>query len=232
MKKVFILITCLISFLLVISLLLLFIPGPAIRLYVGHLARSRGLEVSSPALDISLLKEWRFRDVTISGKKGNTVRIEKLTIYPRLLHLLRGQLRLGLAAEGIKFYKSLPLLDAVSGLLSIPPFGRIPIDRVETDLFLKRNILKMENVKVLSRDVRIYGAGSLNTGAGDIDCRLKFLFSSRVTDAMNKTAKAILLRYESPGWMGLNIKTSGNYRRPRIRLDSDFLKLNIKGATP
>ena len=87
----------------------------------------------------------------------------------------------------------------------------------------------MENLSLASKDVKIIGAGAVDTETRLMEFSLKLLFSEDVTSKVNEIVRLVMLKEEEPPWMSLNIKVGGDYRRPRLSLSNDLLNLNIQG---
>ena len=209
-------------------MLIIAFPNAIANLYACYIERNLGVDISFSSSEIVLLKEWHFNDVEISSKKGYALSIKGVAIYPPFLSLRKRELNANCKAKNIKFRKGLPLLDSISMLLSTKSLADVAIESIEVNIALKHKRLQMNNLKALSKDVKVFGEGEVDINKSLMDYKLKFLFSKDITDNLHNTIKTSLLKQEDPYWMSLNIRANGDYKKPSLSLDSDFFKLNIR----
>lgn len=228
-KRLLLLFACLVGTFLIVILIIIAFPQTIVTLHNSYIEKYVGVNINFSSSDISLLKEWRFGNVDISSKKGYTLSIEHMVLFPPFFSLGKGEINANCKAKNISFHKELPLLNSIFKLLSIQSIGDITFDSIEVNIALSRNKIEMNDLKALSKDIRVVGEGSVDTDDGLMNYSLKFLFSKDITDNLHNAIKISLLKPEDAYWMSLNIKASGNYKRPNLSLESDFLNLNIKG---
>jgi len=228
-KRLVVFFACACSVFLVVLILIVIFPAPIINLYIGNIEKRLNVNIDFSLKDASLLKEWSFNRVKVSSKRGYTLTIDSLTLYPPFYSLREGQININSKAQNLRFQKKLPLLDAACGLLSIQPLKDIIFDRVDVHVKVKGGKVKMENLNLASKSVKIFGAGVVDTETRLMECSLKFLFSESITSNVNEIVRLAMLKEEEPPWMSLNIKVSGDYRRPHLSLSNNLLNLNIQG---
>jgi len=221
----------LILFLLVC--LLLFLPIRSNT--VNHFILSFFDDKVAKAIEFENSKIWLPGNIFLGGisasDKGSVLlQAETVNINYNLAAMLSGKKEIVFSAKGVKFYKDISLLNSVSNILTIPKMPNIGFSAIDGDLEIHKDAVLVKRLAASNDDMVINGEGSIKK-TGDLDCTIHFSFDKHITDTIPDFVKMTLLSEEKDGWMGITLKTTGNYAKPSLHVDSELFKLNIKETT-
>lgn len=166
-------------------------------------------------------------DVSITDERGRLYHIDAIDIRYNLPSFLFKKRQFHFNLKGIKLYQDMGLLDSVAGMLAISAMPDVEFDVIEGTFELHKNAIFIKDIYVHNDKIRIRGSGWMDND-GSLDCDVNFSFSKDVTDMIPDAVKVTLLRREKTrGWMGIDFKVKGNYKKPTLHITSDTLKLNI-----
>lgn len=165
--------------------------------------------------------------ITASDKGGMLYRAESLNIKYNIQGLLFGKKEMSFCAKEVKFYKDIGLLNSVSRILTIPQMPNVDFNAIEGDFNFQKDATYIKKASARSGNMVIRGEGLIKNN-GDLDCNVHFSFSKPIVDSIPDIIKMTLLSEENNGWMGITLKTTGNYAKPSLHIDSETFKMNIK----
>ncbi len=166
-------------------------------------------------------------EITSSGEGGMTYHAETLRVKYNIAKILSGKRNVWFSVNGITFCKAVGLLDSVSRILAMPQTPGAGFDFISGSLEFRDNAVYIEKIEAVNKDVIVKGSGRIGRDGG-LDCDLHFSFSEAIVNTIPEAIKTTLLTKEPGGWMGIALKTTGNYAKPSLCIDSGTFKLNIK----
>lgn len=165
--------------------------------------------------------------VSASNKGGILYRAETVDISYNIAAILSGKKEIVFSMKDVKFYKDIGLLNSVSRVLTMPEISNVGFKSIEGDFDFERDAVHVRKLAASNPNMAIRGEGWIKRD-GTLDCNLHFSFSKSIVDTIPDIIKATLLTDENNGWMGITLKTTGNYAKPSLHIDSETFKLNIK----
>lgn len=218
----------LILFLLVCAFLLLPIRSNA----VNHFILSSLNDKIAGAVEFENSKIWLpgsifLWGISVSDKGGALFQAETVRISYNLASMLAGKKEIIFSAKGVKFYKDIALLNSVSSVLTIPKMPNIRFSAIDGDFEIQKDAVFVKKLTASNDDMIVSGEGSIKK-TGGLDCAMHFSFDKHITDTIPDFVRMTLLSEEKDGWMGITLKTTGNYAKPSLHIDSELFKLNIK----
>lgn len=233
MKPIFnILIKAALILFLFVCLLLLF---PIRSNAVNHFILSSLDEKIAKAIVFENSKIWLPGNIFLGGisasDKGSVLfQAETVNINYNLAAVLSGKKEIVFSAKGVKFYGDIALLNSVSNILTMPKMPNIGFSAINGDFEIHKDVVLVKKLAAINDDMVINGEGSIKK-TGDLDCTIHFSFAKPITDTIPDLVKITLLSEEKDGWMSITLKTTGNYVKPSLHVDSELFKLNIKETT-
>mgnify|MGYP001619938387 CR=1 FL=1 len=165
--------------------------------------------------------------ISASDKGSVLVQAETVNINYNLAAMLSEKKEIVFSAKRVKFYKDIALLNSVSNILTMPKMPNIGFSAIDGDFEIHKDAVVVRKLVASNADMVINGEGSIKKN-GDLDCTIHFSFGKPITDTIPDFVKITLLSEEKDGWMGITLKTTGNYAKPSLHVDSELFKLNIK----
>lgn len=199
---------------------------------INHLILSLLEKKAASKLEFKTSRIWLPGDISLGGisvaiKGGRIYTAETLEIKYSLVGILSGKKAFHFKAKAVMAHQDISLLDSVSNMLGVPKMLDVTFSEVEGNVDLEKDRAVLNNITVSADNMSVAGDGWV-TRSGDLTCTLHFSFSGAVTDKIPEIVRTALLTKEDGGWMGLTLKTSGNYTKPSLRIDSDTFIMNIK----
>lgn len=233
MKPIFSVLIKTVLILFLIFVLFLFFPIKSNR--VNHFILSSFDNKIVKSLEFKSSKIWLPGSIFLGGlsasDKGNLMcQAEALNINYSLAVMLFGKKEITFSAKYVKFYKNIALLDSVSSILTIPKMPNVGFSSIDGDIEIQKDTVIVKKLAASNDNMVIKGEGAVKKN-GDLDCNIHFSFNKPITDAIPDFVKITLLSEEKDGWMGITLKTTGNYAKPSLHVDSELFKLNIKETT-
>ena len=166
------------------------------------------------------------RDASIIDKGGRLYYCKTFNIRYNLIGLLSIKKEFSFNLSDIKLYQNVGLLDSVANMLVISIMPDVEFEEIKGVLQLRKDVVYIKDVYAYNEKMRIRGSGWINKD-GLLNCDVNFSFSKDVTDMVPDAVKAVILKREGGGWMGIALKVGGNYKKPSLHITSETLKLNI-----
>lgn len=165
--------------------------------------------------------------VSASDKGGMVCQAATVNINYNIAAMLLGKKEMLFSAKDIKFYKDVGLLNSVSRVLTMPTIPNVDFNTIEGDFDFQKDAVLIKKAAASNMNIVISGDGLIKKD-GTLDCNVHFSFNKSIVDTIPDIIKTTLLSNEKDGWMGITLKTAGNYAKPSLRINSDMFQLNIK----
>ena len=188
-----------------------------------------GRQIEFNASRIWLPGSVSLKEITVTDKTGRLYYCKKADIKYNLSNLLFKKKEFLFVFEEIKFYRNIGLLNSIANMLVISKMPNAEFQKINGALRLRDGGVYIKNIYAYNNSIRIKGEGCVDKD-GALDCDMNFSFCKDITDKIPGVVKATLLRNEGDGWMGMPIKTYGNYKKPSLRITTNGVQLNIKEA--
>ena len=199
---------------------------------VSHLILSPVEKKSATTLQFKTSRIWLpgnilLKDVSASNKSGILCHAEAIEIKYNIAAILFGKNNISVLAKGVNFHEDIGLLNSLSRVLTMPKMANVDFNLIEGDFDFQKDAICIKKIAAVNDNIAIKGAGWVKKD-GNLDCSVHFSFSKAIVDTIPGLVKATLLSDENNGWMGITLKTTGNYAKPSLHIDSEMFKLNIK----
>lgn len=165
-------------------------------------------------------------DISIIDKGGKLYYVKTLDLRYNLLDLLFRKREFMFNVNDIKLYKNVKLFNSVADMLAISALPDVEFKEIKGALQLHKKSILIKDIYAYNNKMRIRGNGRIDS-IGSLDCNISFSFSRGITDAVPDAVRTALLKYENEGWMGIDLKVKGNYRKPSLHIMGNKLKLEI-----
>jgi AsmA-like C-terminal region len=164
----------------------------------------------------TLVREARARRRFTSGRLQGRARLEGSGGLPTLTGQGHFEVQEGQLVD-------VPILQTAALLLQVPSLYNLKLDECSMDWTLAGEVLQTPSIRLMSRDVRITGAGAVSLAEGTVDHALTLaLPKATVARAPRDVRRAFT---EQPdGWMTVAFRVWGPYEAPRTDLSDRLLR--------
>ncbi|MEA3305443.1 MAG: AsmA-like C-terminal region-containing protein, partial [Candidatus Omnitrophota bacterium] len=157
------------------------------------------------------------KEASVTDKSGKLYYCEEVSFRYNVVGMLFGKKELTFNLKKVNLYRDVDLLNSVSAMLEMSKIPDIEFDAIAGAVKFYKDGIHIKRLSAYNDAMRISGDGRVNA-EGVLNCNVNFSFSKNITDMIPDIGKAIILKDEGDGWMGLSLNVTGNYKRPSLRL--------------
>ena len=169
----------------------------------------------------ALLREARARRHFMSGRLQGRARLEGAGGLATLVGQGHVEIQGGQVVD-------VPILQTIALLLQLPSLINLKLDECSVDWTLAQEVLRTPTLRLLSRDVRITGAGAVSLASGTVDHELTLALPKPVVARAGRDVRRAFTE-QPDGWMTLDFRVWGPYDTPRTDLSDRLFRTTAEG---
>ena len=175
---------------------------------------------------IRLTSKIELGKVSIRDSSGLLFYFRRISVNYNIFHMLSGRHWTDVKVEDVKLYNDVRIFDSVADMMNISGLPDVEFKNINGSFEFYKEATYVEKFSAINDLMRLDGNGWVGRN-GDLDCNIKFTFGENVTKDIPDIIKKTLLTNEGGGRMSIELKLSGNYRKPTLHIASSKLKINI-----
>ena len=169
----------------------------------------------------TLLREARARRHFMSGRLQGRARLEGAGGLATLVGQGHVEIQGGQVVD-------VPILQTIALLLQVPSLINLKLDECSVDWTLAQEVLRTPTLRLLSRDVRITGAGAVSLASGTVEHELTLALPKPVVARAPRDVRRAFTE-QPDGWMTLDFRVWGPYDAPRTDLSDRLFRTTAEG---
>ncbi len=225
MKK-FLALLLIVVFILALAVHIPLSIAPLNRIILDRLGQRLNVNIDCRSLKLYLWRSFVAEGVEATGKGGFRLKAENVVIDYDPISLVTGRLHVKCSLEDVMFFEEGSILDAIFSMLDIKPMHGAAFSSISGDFYIGKSDIITRDLAFLSNDFKIYGNGVTDSDT-NIMCLLRFFLRDDLADEIPEGIRDTFLKKEEGPWSSLYVGVMGNYKKPVLRIMTDWLRLNI-----
>ena len=227
--------------LIIISVITLFVIGYICLFPINSNAINRMIlspfekmlqkKIEFTASNIWLPGRISLEEASVSDKSGRLYYCRTASFKYNIARALLGKKELTFNLKAVKLYKDIDLLNSVSTMLEISKMPDIEFEGIEGAVKFYKDGVHIKRLYAYNDTMRIRGEGWVSY-TGVLNCDIRLAFNETVIDIVPEVVKTAILKSDSGGWIEIDLKATGNYKKPSLHIATDLatdtIILNIK----
>lgn len=193
---------------------------------IGQIGDRLDAEIKCGTFRIFLWDRLELEDLEAFGRGGFALSADKGRVEYNLASIIGGRLHVRCGLKKVRFYQGGTIMNSLSDMLYIDPIGNITFDDAMVEFFVGKEDTITHNLELASEKIRITG-NALTDIKDNLRCRLRFYLSEEIAQGIPEEIRGTLLSQEGEGWYMAQVNIVGNYKKPVLRIMTQFLRMNI-----